>query len=479
MNAIAVATASGGAPPYIFEWNTNPIQFNDTAFISTPGTYIVAITDANNCRAVDTVIIPDPNSDLMVTIDNITPATCFGTNTGAIDISVSGGSGSYTYLWVPGNFITEDIANIDAGLYQVTITDPNNCIQAQVVVSQPPRVPAYAGRDTAICAGSRIQLDADAVPFGAVGKWSSTSIPDSLFSNINDTDAVVSNTPSGNNTITWTVTDANGCISSDDVILFNFNLSAGSDFSQCDLTPIQLNATIIPGLTGVWTASSNVGFNDPMLNNAIATLVNYGIDTLVWTVSGIACNSSDVAVIAAYQSPGSEAGDSQTVCSSKAKLFAIVTGPGSGLWSVRSPSQAVIVDPISPQTDVENLNTGISVFVWTMTNGVCSAIDTVIVNYDQSCDLELPSGFTPNDDGFNDGYLIKGIDGYPNNYFTVFNRWGNEVYSIENYINTDWRGQDKKGEKLPEGTYYVILQIKNSDIKKNTFVDLRRYSPNK
>ena len=102
-----------------------------------------------------------------------------------------------------------------------------------------------------------------------------------------------------------------------------------------------------------------------------------------------------------------------------------------------------------------------------MNNNICSAADTVFVNYDASCDLVLPSGFSPNGDGFNDGYYIRGLESYPFNYFTVFNRWGNEVYYREDYVNNEWVGDDNNGNNLPEGTYYVILTIKDSDIKKN------------
>ena len=158
----------------------------------------------------------------------------------------------------------------------------------------------------------------------------------------------------------------------------------------------------------------------------------------------------------------------------KAKLIALVTGPGSGIWSERISTSASIEDSLNPSTEVTNLNFGITVFIWTMTNGFCSDVDTVYVDYDQSCDLELPSGFSPNDDGYNDGYLIRGIEGYPNNNFTVFNRWGNKVYSKENYKNTDWKGNNNNGDNIPEGTYYVVLTITNSDIRKTTFVDLRR-----
>ena len=554
-NAVAVATASGGTSPYVFQWNSNPPQTNDTATGLPAGNYIVTITDSTGCFTVDTVNIPNPpvinitnstvnascagdssgiatinvtggfgpyvylwspyggfaatadsliagiytvvisdaagcmksltdtiNQDVTIIIvqDSIIQPDCNGANNASVYLTVSGGSGTYTYSWTPGSYTTDDIININAGIYQVTVTDLSGCSQQQqIFVNQPPPIPVYAGSDTAICAGSNIKLDAQLPPSGITGVWSSQTIPDSLFSDLNDPNSFVFNVPPGNHFLKWTVTDANGCSNSDIITLFNFNLTAGSDFSQCDLSPIQLNATTLPGLTGLWTASTNILFNNDTIPNAIINFGDYGIDTLTWTVSGSACVTSDYAVVAAYQMPTANAGESQTVCESKAKLFAIVSGPGSGIWSESTPSQAFIADSLNPSTEVTNLIGGITIFAWTMTNGICSASDTAIVTYDKSCDLELPSGFSPNNDGYNDGYLIKGIEGYPKNYFVVFNRWGNKVFDKADYKNTDWKGDDNDGDKLPEGTYYVILTINNTDIKKNTFVDLRRYSDNK
>jgi gliding motility-associated-like protein len=90
------------------------------------------------------------------------------------------------------------------------------------------------------------------------------------------------------------------------------------------------------------------------------------------------------------------------------------------------------------------------------------------------CVLELPTAFTPNWDGYNDFYVIHGLGSYPVNTFKVFNRWGNEVFSKENYTNLDWYGQDNDGGNLPDGTYFVTFIVKKEGISKNTYVDLRR-----
>ncbi len=70
-------------------------------------------------------------------------------------------------------------------------------------------------------------------------------------------------------------------------------------------------------------------------------------------------------------------------------------------------------------------------------------------------DLAIYSGFSPNGDGKNDAFIIQGIEKYPNSRLMIFNRWGNEVYQKEGYLN-DWEGT-WNGKPLPDGTYFYVL----------------------
>ncbi len=84
-------------------------------------------------------------------------------------------------------------------------------------------------------------------------------------------------------------------------------------------------------------------------------------------------------------------------------------------------------------------------------------------------DFFIPDGFSPNGDGKNDLFIIKGLPVGVDNVFTVYNRWGNKVYSKSNYDNT-WNGTPNVNgtmgtEKLPPGTYYYILEFNGGDIK--------------
>jgi len=73
--------------------------------------------------------------------------------------------------------------------------------------------------------------------------------------------------------------------------------------------------------------------------------------------------------------------------------------------------------------------------------------------------LSIPNTFTPNGDGINDTWDIKYLEYYPKSIVSVFNRWGQKVYSSIGYPNP-WDGR-YNGAGLPTGTYYYIIDPKN------------------
>jgi len=83
-------------------------------------------------------------------------------------------------------------------------------------------------------------------------------------------------------------------------------------------------------------------------------------------------------------------------------------------------------------------------------------------------DLIVYNGISPNGDGNNDSWKIKGIEKYPENTVNIFNRWGDKVREFANYNNTTriWNGTNEQGEPLPNGTYYYILEVKNVGVLK-------------
>jgi gliding motility-associated-like protein len=108
-------------------------------------------------------------------------------------------------------------------------------------------------------------------------------------------------------------------------------------------------------------------------------------------------------------------------------------------------------------------------------NGCTSTPATYSITV-KSCaiiDFFIPEGFSPNGDGINDVFFIRGIDIYPANKFAIFNRWGDKVFESSPYQNT-WDGKAQKGirvgsDELPIGIYFYVLDLgDNSKILKGT-----------
>jgi len=93
--------------------------------------------------------------------------------------------------------------------------------------------------------------------------------------------------------------------------------------------------------------------------------------------------------------------------------------------------------------------------------GACSEANVVLEI--ECATIMIPEGFSPNGDGLNDYLIIEGLEFFPNNNIQIFNRWGKRVYEEDSYQNS-WFGLPTNrgfigGDKLPVGTYFVILDL--------------------
>ena len=123
-NAIAIVIPSSGTTPYVYSWNTFPVQIDSIAnSLSGGNTYTVLITDANGCTVSQSVPVTDlPGPAISA---SGTSATCSAAN-GTATVSVTGGNGAFTYLWNNGA-TTTNISLLIANNYTVTVTDDFNC----------------------------------------------------------------------------------------------------------------------------------------------------------------------------------------------------------------------------------------------------------------------------------------------------------------------------------------------------------------
>ena len=121
-NGVADLFVSGGTTPYTFNWS-NALTTEDLSGLAAD-TFTVTITDANLCQTVSTVTITEPTIlSASVTVEDV---KCYGNSTGMIDLVVSGGTLPYNYLWSNG-FNSQDLSNLSADYYCVTVTDFKGC----------------------------------------------------------------------------------------------------------------------------------------------------------------------------------------------------------------------------------------------------------------------------------------------------------------------------------------------------------------
>jgi gliding motility-associated-like protein len=205
--------------------------------------------------------------------------------------------------------------------------------------------------------------------------------------------------------------------------------------------------------------SATLTFNP--VNTSDAAL-NYNV-----VVSGT-CSPNDTSInvsLTVNQTPVAAASSNSPVCTdSTISLSAQTVNGGTYSWTgpngYASSNQNPVITPASV-SDSGN-------YVLTVTaNGCTSSPSIVFVSVDTCLiiDFHIPDGFSPNGDGTNDLFVIRGILNYPNNTFLIYNRWGNKVFEASPYQNT-WNGTSSGGltiggDELPVGTYFYVLDLGN------------------
>ena len=358
-------TSVGGTLPYTYLWN-NSDTTEDLSSIGA-GTYQVLVTDVNGCSISTNISLNQPDTILLSSV--ITHVKCNSYTDGAIDLSVVGGVTPYQYSWSTTD-ISEDISNIGVGVYNVTVTDINNCVVSAsytvneeapiVITSLPEHVTCY-------------NLSNGIISTGVTGGVQ----PYNYSWNTGETTASLDSLNIG--TYILTVTDSNNCFKHDTIVITQ---------------PDSLYATI-----------------DSELNP----------------------NGHHISLFQMQDG------------SIELEVFG-GTSPYQFIWS-------------NGETTEDIVNVGAGEYSVTITDENGCEFSTRIT-LTEPFDLEMPTVITPNGDGNNDYFLIHGLESYPVNTVVIFNRWGDEVYSMNNYDNK-WQGESNSGSDLPAGNYFVILKINN------------------
>jgi len=84
----------------------------------------------------------------------------------------------------------------------------------------------------------------------------------------------------------------------------------------------------------------------------------------------------------------------------------------------------------------------------------------IVTDPNPPCNVTIYNGVTANGDNANDYFYIKNIEEYPNNRLTIYNRWGNKLYDVNNYNNSTIRWPEGDDLRiLTSGTYFYVLEL--------------------
>lgn len=461
------ATASGGAGgPYTYEW-TGDIETSGSEIEGlSGGSYILVVTDVEECSSsqVITNLLEPDSIDFNPIISN---PLCNGDSNGSIDANISGGSGVYTITWDGLADTDELIESLEAGSYTINVTDNNNCTGSETFVLSDPDLLEASGQSVAATCGDA-NGSIDLTLSGGTGDYNiEWTGPSGIANDVEDPTELLAGTYSAS------ITDENGCNTSVEVIV------DGPEAIELDL--ILSNPTCFNDGTGAIDLSISNGTPEYTILwtldgeefsslEDINSLSGGFYDVLVTDSEG--CSETATGQIIEpdpldIEFTVSEYDNGYNVSSVNGTDGSITTDVSGGTpeYTYQWQGPTEIEDGETAPTD---LSAGEYTLIVTDVNDCVLAIEITLTGPEE---LQLPTGITPNGDGFNDFYVILGLDQYPDNVLKIYNRWGNIVFEVNDYDN-DWDGTNNDGEALPDGTYYVIFESPDKTL--NNFVDLRR-----
>ena len=327
-------------------------------------TYTVVGTDANGCTGTATTTVGFLPTPTLTTIVNPTDI-CIG------DTAVITVSGATNCTWSAG-YLYANTANdsiwvspSSTATYTVSATGANGCVGTQTAtININPLPTADAGPDATICNGASVSLNASG---GVAYSWSpSTGLS---ASNINNPTVTLTNPQ----TYTVTVSDINGCKSTDQITVNVAALpiaNAGSNVSVCPGG----NSTLIGsgGTTYAW--SPTTGLSDPTIANPVCTPASSTNYTLVVTNNGCTSLPSAPITVSVYNQPAApliNVNGPITFCQGNSVILTS-TAANNNVWSNGALTNSITVN-----------SSGTFTVHYTDANGCISATSaavTVLVN---------------------------------------------------------------------------------------------------
>lgn len=464
-----IATVYGVGTTESYGYNMGTLVNNLNAFSEIKNTY-------NTSGSIDSFTCPKSPTRLFIKLaypatsihwklsgtSGISPAAdSIINNPVPVSTSFIGGRTYYTYT------LQQDFTFANAGIYYIPVTytapDIDACNQteaASIKVVVKPGPIANFNFNSPACLADSIHFTSSSVPgtFNLINyNW--------LFDD-NSTAATINAvklfSATGNQNIRYRIYADNGCIG-DTTKTINVSATPVASFAIsgnpfCEGKPVTISSAAAGISSWKWTFGTTVSTTVPPFTRSLS-VGNHIISLFVKTAAG--CPSDTIVQnITVYPTPVVNAGADKTIrFGTPVILDATVTPAGNYDFTWTPSSYLNASTLLNPVATPENITT-YSLRTTDKISG-CFAEDNVMVT--PVSDIYIPTGFTPNNDGKNDKWVIPGLALYPEAKVAVFNRWGEKVFETKQYINNPWNGT-YRGLIQPNSAFVYIIQL-NDDKK--------------
>lgn len=441
-DAFVDLTPFGGTAPYTFNWS-NGATTEDIQNL-TAGQYTVVITDANGCQLTRVYSITQPESVLRIIDFEQLNVKCKNGSDGYAKVVVYGGTPEYSYLWSNG-VTTDTNYNLMAGVYQVSITDSNQCtIDTTITITEPDYLLITSVVDSVRCHSFSDGKITATVTGGTLPYR--IAFGDSTYSMMSTANSLIADSLiAGEYYIS--VLDSNGCqftqaveVYEPDTLIWQVNAYPVSCYNGSDgVGNLSITGGVLP-----YQVEWSDGSTNEDLENVVA-----GEYTLTVTDR----NNCVVEGYTTITQPDSLSLNSRiqgTTCidNHDGSIDVFIDG-GVGDYSYLWSNDAIT-------QDIYNLPGG-EYYLQLMDQNGCTRVDTFFVNSSTIDCIDPPNAFTPDGDGYNDTWVLDNIQNYEGATIQIFNKWGTLIFeSDHNY--EPWDGT-YEGNPLPSATYYYVIDL--------------------
>ena len=461
MDAVLIAEATGGLGGYQYQLEVNGTlqgapQDSGTFEGLGQGNYRILATGGTNCEKYSEEIIINEPPLLSASLQGSTNVMCFGEDNGTIEISASGGNEPYQYIISsnPKKAVNNNTFDrLPGGTYSVLVQDANGCqvtVENINIVAPTAALLANVTRiEDEVCSSDDNGLIEVEITGGTTPYQYNLTSPTDSFTAISGSTLTLDNLDGGFYEIY--IKDANNC-----PFVLVKEVKVGSDLSatveitnECSNGHPIYGASVLFNDENLDTAEivfdlDDANPNNPDVANAQAETIFTDISSGDHTISIVHLGTGCIEV----KNFSVEAQQQLVLTSKPAGINEIIveaTG-GDGIYTY------YFDDEISPDGKKYINHTDVYTAKVIDSKGCEASIEIPL----EFIDIEIPNFFTPDGDGFNDTWVIKNVEGFPNLWGAIYDRYGRQVKYFVKQGN--WDGSYENVD-LPSGDYWYVIKL--------------------